>query len=213
MILEGDCLDILPTLPAGYRCILADPPYGVSFESTRRLKPHRKPVMANDGQPFVWFLHEAYRLASDPGGLFCFTSWQHAEAFRSAIQWAGFRIKGQLVWDRVLHGMADLKTCFAPQHDLIWYATKGRLELNSPRPKSVISALRPTSKNGRHPTEKPVPLLTTLLAAVCRKGDKVLDPCCGSGSAGEACAQLGLDFTGIELNPVYADMARQRLHM
>ena len=40
---------------------------------------------------------------------------------------------------------------------------------------------------------------------------KVLDPFMGSGTVGVSCKQLGLDFVGIELNPEYAEMARQRI--
>jgi len=40
---------------------------------------------------------------------------------------------------------------------------------------------------------------------------RVLDPFCGSGSTGVAAVNLGREFTGIELNPEYCDMARDRI--
>jgi hypothetical protein len=39
----------------------------------------------------------------------------------------------------------------------------------------------------------------------------VLDPFCGSGATGVAALRLGRDFIGIELNPDYVKMARQRI--
>jgi len=40
---------------------------------------------------------------------------------------------------------------------------------------------------------------------------RVLDPFAGSGTVGVVCSQMGRDFTGIELNPAYAEMARKRI--
>jgi tRNA/tmRNA/rRNA uracil-C5-methylase (TrmA/RlmC/RlmD family) len=39
----------------------------------------------------------------------------------------------------------------------------------------------------------------------------VLDPFAGSGTTGVVAARLGRSFVGIELNPVYAEMARERI--
>jgi tRNA/tmRNA/rRNA uracil-C5-methylase (TrmA/RlmC/RlmD family) len=39
----------------------------------------------------------------------------------------------------------------------------------------------------------------------------VLDPFCGSGTVGLVAARLGRSFVGIELNPEYAEMARNRI--
>jgi len=42
-------------------------------------------------------------------------------------------------------------------------------------------------------------------------GDTVLDPFTGSGTTGQVALQLGRSFVGIELNPVYAELARKRI--
>jgi len=39
----------------------------------------------------------------------------------------------------------------------------------------------------------------------------VLDPFSGSGRAGVAAQKLGLDYIGIELNPLYCEMSRKLL--
>lgn len=43
------------------------------------------------------------------------------------------------------------------------------------------------------------------------RAGRVLDPFAGSGRTGVACLRMGLDFTGVELNPDYAAMARRLL--
>ncbi|MGJ8508341.1 DNA methyltransferase, partial [Glaesserella parasuis] len=42
-------------------------------------------------------------------------------------------------------------------------------------------------------------------------GDKVLDNCMGSGTTGVACAQSGRTFVGIERDPDYFKIAKERV--
>ena len=42
-------------------------------------------------------------------------------------------------------------------------------------------------------------------------GATVLDPYMGSGSCGLACAELGFNYIGIEIERTYFDVAEQRL--
>ena len=44
-----------------------------------------------------------------------------------------------------------------------------------------------------------------------KPGQTVLDPYMGSGTTGIACAQLGLNFVGIEIHPPYFAVARRRI--
>jgi site-specific DNA-methyltransferase (adenine-specific) len=62
-----------------------------------------------------------------------------------------------------------------------------------------------------HPTEKPVGLLQILIRTSCPPGGVVGDMFAGSGAAGEACAQAGRDYVGVEIDPEMAGKARTRL--
>jgi DNA methylase len=57
----------------------------------------------------------------------------------------------------------------------------------------------------------PVEIPLACIRAGCRLGGTVLDPFCGTGTTGVAARQLGRHFTGIELNPAFAEIAAQRL--
>jgi len=61
-----------------------------------------------------------------------------------------------------------------------------------------------------HPTQKPLELCKKLLMS-CKQEGKVLIPFAGSGSECLAAKQLQMDFVGIELNPQYCDLIRERL--
>ena len=66
-------------------------------------------------------------------------------------------------------------------------------------------------KKDMHPTEKPVELLEWLIKSYTNEGETVLDNCMGSGSTGVACMNTNRKFLGIELDPQYFEMARQRI--
>ena len=65
--------------------------------------------------------------------------------------------------------------------------------------------------NGFHPTEKPVPLLEDLIKTYTNEEDTVLDFTMGSGSTGVACVNTNRNFIGIELEPKYYEIAKERI--
>ena len=65
--------------------------------------------------------------------------------------------------------------------------------------------------DGYHPTQKPVALLEDLIQTYSNVGDLILDFTMGSGSTGVACVRTGRDFIGIELDPHYFELAKQRI--
>jgi len=62
-----------------------------------------------------------------------------------------------------------------------------------------------------HPTQKPLELCTRLLKSCKQETGYVLVPFAGSGSECLAAKNLGLPYIGIELNPVYVELAQGRL--
>jgi site-specific DNA-methyltransferase (adenine-specific) len=62
-----------------------------------------------------------------------------------------------------------------------------------------------------HPTQKPVELYNWLLTNFAKEGDKILDTHLGSGSSAVACAALGYEMLGIEIDDYYFTKAYERL--
>lgn len=56
----------------------------------------------------------------------------------------------------------------------------------------------------------PLELPLRCIKAGCKPGGTVLDPFSGSGTTGAAARQLGRKYIGIDLNPEYHDLAKQR---
>lgn len=210
---RGDCLDFMRGMAdSSVDAIITDPPYGMNYQSARRTDSSaRKPKIANDQRPFIWWLNDAFRCAKDGGALVCFCEWRHQEVFRTAIATAGFTLKSQVIWDREWHGMGDLKASFAPQHDVIWFAVKGSFSFPGKRPRSVVRCQRIAAEDLVHPTEKPVALMRQLVVAVTPQGGTVLDPFSGSGSTGSAAVLEGRNFIGVEREDSYCEIARARI--
>ena len=61
-----------------------------------------------------------------------------------------------------------------------------------------------------HPTQKPVALYEWILRNYAKEGDKILDTHVGSGSSRIACAKLGFDFVGYEIDETYFKLQEER---
>lgn len=210
---QGDCLDVMRGIESeSVDAVITDPPYGIDFQSARRTdKSQWKPKIKNDERPFVWWLYDAYRIVKSVGALVCFCRWDVQEAFRQAIEWAGFDVKSQVIWDRGVHGMGDLGASFAPQHDVIWFAVKGKYAFPDMRPHSVVKSQRINPEALLHPNEKPVGLLSYLVKAVVPKGGTVIDLFAGSGSTLIAAEQMERNSIGIEIDPKYCKVIKERM--
>lgn len=82
-----------------------------------------------------------------------------------------------------------------------------RMQANSPT--TIINENKPT-RNGLHPTMKPLKLIERLVRNSSKKGWNVLDSFNGSGSTMIVCEDLGRTYFGMELDPRYVDATIQR---
>jgi len=64
-----------------------------------------------------------------------------------------------------------------------------------------------------HPTQKPEALLHRILLASTKPGDLVLDPFFGTGTTGAVAKRLKRRFIGIERDPEYVQIARERISL
>lgn len=215
----GDCRDVVPHLPArSVDLLIADPPYGVSWRSSRRNE--RFEAMAGDDGTVDW--------PSVLGGLVrrLLRNNRHVYVFgygpdqlTKPLDLGGVT---ELIWDKNHMGMGDLELPWGSEHERFtfgvydWSKVKrergsGRLAARM-RQGSVVQAARVNGAAAhRHPDEKPVALLRPLVESSSCTGDTVLDPTCGVGSTGVAAVLAGRRFIGIELELKYADIAVDRL--
>ena len=85
--------------------------------------------------------------------------------------------------------------------------------VHEPRlPQSILNFVTVNNRQKRfHPTEKPNELLEWIIKYYSNEGDTILDPTCGAGGTLLACKNLNRNCYGIEMNETYYNTAKNRL--
>lgn len=63
---------------------------------------------------------------------------------------------------------------------------------------------------GKHPTQKPLGLLSRIILSSTQKGDLILDPFSGSGTTGIASILLDRKYIGIEQELEFLELSKRR---
>lgn len=192
---------------------LTDPPYNVAYVG--KTKDALK--IANDKMGdanFRQFLRDAY-VAADAvmkqGAVFYI--W-HADSegynFRGAAIDAGWEVRQCLIWKKqtLVMGRQD----YHWKHEPCLYGWKGgagHLWAADRKQTTILEFDRP-SRNGEHPTMKPVALFEYQMLNNTKGGDKVLDSFGGSGTTMIAAEKNGRHACLMELDPIYCDVIVRR---
>lgn len=193
--------------------LLTDPPYNVAYKGkTKDALEIQNDSMSDDG--FRQFLRDAY-VAADavlkPGAVFYI--W-HADSegynFRGACKDAGWTVRQCLVWKKqaLVMGRQD----YHWKHEPCLYGWKdGASHLwASDRKQTTILEFDRPSRNGEHPTMKPVALFEYQMLNNTKGGDIVLDIFGGSGTTMIAAEKNGRVARLMELDPRYVDVIVRR---
>ena len=173
----------------------------------------------------------ARRLLKPDGALWVIGSYHNIYRVGAILQDLGYWILNDIVW-RKTNPMPNFRgRRFTNAHEtLLWCARsrESRYTFNYESMKTLNEELQMRSDwlmplcggserlkgdDGRkaHPTQKPEALLHRVLMASTRPGDLVLDPFFGTGTTGAVAKHLGRRFIGIERDPGYAALARERI--
>ena len=190
---------------------LTDPPYNVAYEGGTGL------TIQNDdmgNEQFRQFLRDAYvtaDLVMKPGAVFYI--W-HADSegynFRGAAQDAGWKVRQCLIWKKssLVMGRQD----YHWKHEPCLYGWKegaGHLWAADRKQTTILEFDKP-SRNGEHPTMKPVALFEYQMLNNTKGGDIVLDSFGGSGTTMLAAEKHGRYARLMELDPKYCDVIVKR---
>lgn len=192
---------------------LTDPPYNVAYEGKTKAALKIENDSMGDAD-FRQFLRDAY-VAADavmkPGAVFYI--W-HADSegynFRGAAKDAGWKVRQCLIWKKqtMVMGRQD----YHWKHEPCLYGWKegaGHLWAADRKQTTILEFDRP-SRNGEHPTMKPVALFEYQMLNNTKGGDKVLDSFGGSGTTMIAAEKNGRHACLMELDPRYCDVIVRR---
>ncbi len=214
-LIKGDCLEVMDQLIAdGIKVdgIITDPPYGMSFQSNRKTIKDQFNKIKNDNT-LEWlpeFVNKCHTIMKEDTAIYMFCSWHYIDIFKQEIE-KHFKIKNILIWVKNNHGSGDLKGAYAPKHEFVIYAHKGRSLFRDKRIPDVLEYPKISSNNLVHPTEKNINMLETFIKNNTDEDQIILDPFMGSGTTGIAAKNLNRNFIGIELDSHYFRVARKRL--
>ncbi len=208
-LILGDCLERMKEIPDGsVDMILTDPPYGMSLTLKRGKFKVVKIKNDNNLEWVTAFFSECFRLTPKNSVSMFFCNHHCVSEFISAAKAAGFEIKNLLVWDKGHFGMGGN---WRPVHELILVCSKGRFVTRSKNLRTIVGFKKVHHSKSVHPTEKPIDLLEHLISEPDYNPKTILDPFMGSGSTGVACVNTSRRFIGIELDPEYFAIAKQRI--
>lgn len=211
---------------------LSDPPYNIKvdgFISGKGKHRHREFVSGagemSDTQ-FCMFLQAYLSVAlanCTPNALaICFIDWRHVCEMTVAGRLLGLPLYQIVTWVKSNGGMGGIwrnQSEFAcvfqmgdqPPTNNVELGKHGRNRTNVWHYPGFSSfSLERDELLGLHPTVKPVAMLADAMKDVTRRGDVVLDSFLGSGSTLIAAEETGRVCCGVELDPLYVDVAVRR---
>ncbi len=176
------------------------------------------------------WLGEARRVLKPDGALWVIGSYHNIFRVGAIVQDLGFWLLNDVIW-RKTNPMPNFRgRRFTNAHEtLLWCARsqETRPTFNYEAMKALNDDLQMRSdwllpvcggperlkRDGKkaHPTQKPEALLHRVLLATTKPGDVVLDPFFGTGTTGAVAKRLGRNFIGIERDPDYVAVARERI--
>lgn len=192
---------------------LTDPPYNVAYEGGTKDALTIQNDNMEDGQ-FRQFLVDAFSMADTvmkPGAVFYI--W-HADSegfnFRGACRDVGWPIRECLIWAKNMFVMG--RQDYQWRHEPCLYGWKegAAHKWYSDRSQSTVLEFDKPTRNGVHPTMKPVELFRYLIENSSKKGDVVFDSFGGSGTTLIASEETGRVARLMELDPRYVDVIVKR---
>lgn len=149
-----------------------------------------------------------------------------------ALQDDGWILRNKIVWTKTDAMPESVRDRLARKHETVYLFSKSQryhFDLDAIRePQAASTQARSdrvlgATRNpgdvwayplahfpGAHFAVFPIDLPLRCIKAGCKPGGTVLDPFSGSGTTGAAARQLGRCYVGIDLNPAYHDLARER---
>lgn len=235
-LLQGDCLELMSRIPDGsIDMVLSDLPYGTTrcrwdtpinlqelWKQYRRVVKENGAIVLFSAQPFTtelissnkaMYRYEWIWKKTQPSGFMNakkmpLRTHENIEIFyRKPPTYNPQMTHGHQRKTATAYGTRELdgSSCYGREERNYTYDSTDRY------PVDVLQYSTGDKSKRLHPTQKPVDLLEYLVKTYTNPGETVLDNCMGAGSTGVACLNTGREFVGIELDPEYYQIAKERI--
>lgn len=214
---NGDCLEIMSSMENNsIDLILTDPPYIISRKTNFSKGGGNQSKYGSismdfgewdwgDGIDMEKYFTEAYRILKKGGTIIMFYDIFKIEQIKNIAEKIGFKQPRIGFWNKTNAVPINAKINYLSNaREYFICLCKGKKGVfNSYYDKGVYDYPIVSGKERVHPTQKPYGLVSDLIKVHTNLGDIVLDSFAGSGVVLRACADLGRNGIGIELDEKY----------
>lgn len=234
-LLHGDCCKLLGEFNFKFNCIFADPPYflsngGISVQNgqivcvdkgdwDKGMTPHK--VMEFNME----WINLCREKLKDNGTIWISGTYHNIFSVANCLTELGFKILNVVTWVKTNPPPNISCRYFTYSTEFVIWARKSEKkphyfnydlmkQLNDSKQMTDVwrlPAIAPWEKScGKHPTQKPLALLSRIILASTKSGEWVLDPFCGSSTTGIAANLLGRRFLGIDKEEEFLKISKNR---
>lgn len=234
-LLHGDTFELLPQFNFHFDMIFADPPYflsndGISVQAGKIVSVNKgewdrggTPEKINDfNKRWIGLCRDKLK---DNGTIWISGTYHNIFSVANSLTELGFKILNVVTWAK--NNPPPNISCryFTYSTEFIIWARKSAKHphnfnyelmkhLNDDKQMTDVwrlPAIAPWEKScGKHPTQKPLALLTRIILASTNKNGWILDPFAGSSTTGIAANLIGRRYLGIEQEKEFTLISQRR---
>ena len=234
-LLNGDCFELLPQFNFKFDMIFADPPYflsnnGISCQSGQIVSVNKgewdkgkTPEEMNEfNKQWIGLCRDKLK---EDGTIWISGTYHNIFSVANSLTELGFKILNVVTWAKtnpppniscryftystefIIWARKSAKIPHKFNYELMKLLNDGKQMTDVWR----LPAIAPWEKScGKHPTQKPLALLTRIILASTNKNGWILDPFAGSSTTGIAANLIGRRYLGIEQDTSFAEMGKKR---
>ncbi len=234
-LLQGDCVELLNQFEFKFDMIFADPPYflsngGISVQSGKQVSVNkgdwdRSQGFEKDNDFNRRWLSACRSHLKDDGTIWISGTYHNIFSVAQMLNELNFRILNVITWAKTNPPPNLSCRFFTHSTEFIIWARKDRKKkhyFNYELMKAInggtqmrdvwsLPAIAKWEKScGKHPTQKPLPLLARIILASTKENAWILDPFAGSSTTGIAASLLNRRFLGIDRETEFLELSKKR---
>ncbi len=234
-VLHGDCFELLPQFNFHFDMIFADPPYflsngGISVQSGKQVSVNKgdwdkSQGFEKDNEFNRAWLSSCREHLKENGTIWISGTYHNIFSVAQMLNELNFRILNCITWAKTNPPPNLSCKFFTHSTEFILWARKnkkiphyynyelmkqinGGTQMRDVWQMPAIGRWEKTC--GKHPTQKPLPLLARIIQASTKENAWILDPFCGSSTTGIAANLLKRRFLGIDREKEFLEMSKKR---
>jgi site-specific DNA-methyltransferase (adenine-specific) len=234
-LLCGDTFELLPQFNFKFDMVFADPPYflsngGISVQSGKVVCVNKgewdKGMSPEEINNFnLRWISLCRDKLKDNGTIWISGTYHNIFSVANALTQLGYKVLNVITWAKTNPPPNISCRYFTYSTEFIIWARKREKvahyynydlmkQINDNKQMTDVwrlPAIAPWEKTcGKHPTQKPLCILSRIIMASTKPGTWILDPFAGSSTTGIAANLLGRRFLGIERETEYAAISKAR---